>query len=375
MEIRSLRFYNFRNLHEVSLNLSPGFNVLTGRNGQGKTNVLEGLYLLALPRSFRPGRIQEWIRSGQTQASVQCSVVCRGAEHELAMFFEDGRRWFQLDGKRVDGVAALSEHLKIIFFGPDDLSLVKGGPGERRRYMDRGIYRHGAGYLDRVSDYLEMIRQRNSMLRDLGMGKLPSGLIEAYEERMIELGARITLTRSRFVAELRREVETYWTRLEPITRGRLHLEYKSGYGEAELPDSLPEMMELAGQALERSRSQDIRRQATGVGPHLDELEISLRGEPARTMASQGQIRSIVAALRLGELLHWKSRNQDPAILMMDDLSSELDPAHFRAIMAAVEEHAGQVILTTTAAEYMLNDHIAAVFLVDDGQIRSDSSGG
>lgn len=373
MHIRAARFYSFRNLAEVRLELEDGFNVLAGRNGQGKTNLLEGLYLLAMPLPFRPGRYADWVRAGADQAAVQCTLATPQGDLGLALQLEHGRRSWLVDDRKVRGVADIATHLKIVFFGPEDLKLVKGGPGERRRFLDRAVYREDPAHLGRVQEYHELVRQRNSLLKDVGYGRPPvGGLLESYEEQLLRRGAELTATRGRLAAALAEEVAGYWGGVQPVSGGAVTLTYRSGYGIDPAGMDARALLAAAEESLARSRREDMARAVTGVGPHLDDLEIRFDERPARSHASQGQIRSVAAALRMGELLLWRRRNGVAPILMMDDLSSELDQEHYRVIMAGVRAHAGQVILTTTTPEYVLQNTEATLFHVREGRVERDA---
>lgn len=372
MHIHAARFFAFRNLTEVRLEFREGFNILAGRNGQGKTNILEGLYLLAMPRSFRSGRYMDWVAAGAERGATQCTLATAHGDLDLALHLENGRRSWFLDDRKVGGVADLSEHLKIVFFGPEDLKLIKGGPGDRRRFLDRAIYREEPSHLARVQEYQDLVRQRNALLKDFGYGRLPVGLLESYEEQLLRRGAELTATRARLTAALSVEVARYWAGIQPVSGGALRLTYRSGYCFDPTGMDAGALLAAAEEALAGARSGDMARAVTSVGPHVDDLEIRFDDRPARSHASQGQIRSIAAALRMGELILWRQRRGEAPILMMDDLSSELDQEHYRVIMAGVRAHAGQVILTTTTPEYVLQNTEAALFHVNEGRVERDA---
>ncbi|MFH1531796.1 MAG: DNA replication and repair protein RecF [Pseudomonadota bacterium] len=373
MFIRTARFFAYRNLAEVRLELEDGFNVFAGRNGQGKTNLLEGLYLLAMPRSFRAGRFADWVMTGAEQGAVQCTLATGHGDLALALQLEGGRRSWFLDDQRVAGVAEIAAHLKIVFFGPEDLKLIKGGPEERRRFLDRAAYREDPAHLERVQVYRELLSQRNTLLREFGIGRLPAGLLESYEEQLIRRGAELTATRARLAADLGAEIAGYWAGVQAVSGGSVTLRYRSGYGfEPEGMDA-GTLLAATEESLARARAEDMARAGTSVGPHLDDLEIRFDDHPARVHASQGQIRSLAAALRMGELILWRRRQGEAPILMMDDLSSELDRDHYRVIMEGVRAHAGQVILTTTTPKYVLQNTEAALFHVYEGRVERDAT--
>jgi DNA replication and repair protein RecF len=326
-----------------------------------------------MPRSFRPGRFSTWVRDGQEEGSVQCVVEDSGREHRIELFLENGKRKYSLNGNRVAGVHEVSEVLKLVFFGPEDLRLVKGGPSERRGFMDRAIYRAAPSHLKLIQDYQKTMRERNALLAQYPRGRLPSGLLESFEEQLVHLGCRICSERARYVSALVREVDEYWRALEPITGGSLQVIYSGGYGiDAEQWVTGDEELEgTAMDNLRELRGRDLERATTGAGPHLDDLTILFGGQAARDRASQGQTRSLVAALRIGEMLEWKRNHDVTPILMMDDLSSELDQEHYKVVMEAIEGKAEQVILTTTTPEYVINDRHARLFQVSGGEVLTE----
>ena len=277
MRISTARFFSFRNLDEVRLELEDGFNVLAGRNGQGKTNVLEGLYLLAMPRSFRPGRYADWVAGGAEQASVQCVLEARSGAADLALHLENGRRTWLLDQQRVGGVADLAAHLKIVFFGPEDLKLVKGGPGERRSFLDRAVYREDPAHLGRVQEYRDIVRQRNALLREFATGRLPAGLLESYEEQLIRRGAELTATRARMAASLGEEVAGYWSGVRPVSGGDVSLRYRSGYGVEAGGMDAGTLLAAAAES-GRLKEATLRVQFVSRAPD-DKVELRLNGQP------------------------------------------------------------------------------------------------
>ncbi len=360
MKITQAYIYNFRNLKNIELSFSDGFNVISGRNGHGKTNIMEAIYLLSMPSSFRNGRLTDWIRFGETEASVMLSVENSGLLQKISMFLEDNKRTFDINKKKAKNIAELSKILKVIFFGPDDLRVIKNGPGERRRLMDRAIFRQDPSYLSLSQNYLELVRQRNSLIQDGMYDKKAGVLLDSYEERMVELGCEITNIRREFIDSFSKEVSSYWKSLGDF--GRVDMEYRSGYGA--IPDS--DIQTFAMDRLNQRRRDDQIRGKTSVGPHLDNLNIKFNGMLAKNHASQGQMRGIVTALRIGELILWKKRYGTSPVLMMDDLSSELDQFHYKKIMSAISKYSRQVILTTTNPEFVLNDIRGRVFEVSDG---------
>lgn len=366
MYITSLRYYNFRNISDLTFEPDAGFNVICGDNGQGKTNLLEGIYLLAMPKSFRKGGISDWIREDQSEASIQCGFFDGKEALQVEMFMEDGHRSFALNGKKTRNVGEISDRMKLVFFGPDDLNIVKGGPQERRRFLDKAIYAYDPGYLGVMQDYLEVVKNRNSVIKDYVLGRLPNGLMESYDEMLVRLGLKICTARLEFLSFFAPEFEAFCGEFFEHENRKIRLKYLQTFGGDEdrtEPDSILEF-------IARNRAAELGRMCTMFGPHLDDLEILMNGQPARTRASQGQARTISAALRAAELLVWKKRRQEAPVLLLDDLPSELDDHHHRMVMRAMENEAGQVLLTTTSPESVIENRPVKVFFMSNGNLVS-----
>lgn len=361
MHVRAFSAEHFRNLTQVQLEPHPRFNVLFGDNGQGKTNILEAIYLLATLRSFRtsrPGATDELIQLGERTATVRARVEREGVERLLAVQLggEGASRKLAL----VDGKAARSGEyfggVNAILFSPDDLRLPKGPPAQRRRFLDRAVWNSYPGYLKEVQTYERVLRSRNALLRSEGRGGSVEEMLPIYDEQLASAGALIMCRRGGYLAELRPEIASAFDRVGrsglPITvryRGTVPLAEEDRASDAAAVGRCAD--ELRARLL-RDRRRDQLRGFTHSGPHADDLELELAEQPAAQFASQGQLRALILALKIAEIRHLRAVLGDSPVLLLDDVSSELDPQRNQYLFEFLREIPCQAFITTTSAAHI-----------------------
>jgi DNA replication and repair protein RecF len=362
LAVEWLKVRGFRNIRDADVELSPGLNVFRGDNGQGKTNLLEALYVLATSRSFRTARLQEAIELGAELASVRAQVREEGHVREQSVGLRGSRRLANVDGKRASNLAAYATTTPVVAFHPGVVSLSAGTSSERRKLLDRVALYRSPGSLANVADYGRAARARQRLLE--AGGEAARGLDE-WEEVMVGRGLAVRSARSEAAAELGAAAEEAHAGIGPIEL-RLRAEYAPGApGEAEAFRS----------ALAAGRRRDRARGSAGVGPHRDDLSLRFGETPLRGIASQGQHRAVVLALALAEMtVIGRGRGVQP-ILLLDDVSSELDRERTAALLDELTRHDGQVLLTTTRPELIQGTGAWGVesrrdFVVVRGQIRA-----
>jgi DNA replication and repair protein RecF len=352
MRIRSARLDDFRNLASVSLELGPGLNALVGPNGQGKTNLVEGLYCVAALRPLRSVPRSGLLRSGCSEARVRLVVAHErtGLEHALGLELRRGSRSLSRDDKGIDAAAFLGG-LTAVAFTPDDLEISKGAPEVRRRFLDRAILNTRPAYLERALRFVRALKGRNKLLSD-GAG---SELIEVWDETLAAVAAEVAIARARYVAELEPRILSIFARIaDPAPP--LEVRLRSVLGDALDVSSVPATTAAFRRLFAERRAQDRQRRTTTAGPHHDELELRLDGTPARLVASQGQHRALVLALKLAEIEHLTERLGEPPVLLLDDISSELDAHRTRQLFDTVAALDAQVVLTTTDGSQIPSMH-------------------
>jgi DNA replication and repair protein RecF len=338
VRVLALEATAFRNLAPLLVEPHPRFNVFFGNNGQGKTNLLEAIYLLGTLRSFRAGKTEELIGFGQTQARVRARVERLGTEQLLEVALTPGHK-----SARVDGKSARAAHyfggFNVVLFAPEDLRLVRGAPSGRRRFLDRAIFNAHPGYLTAVQTYERVLRSRNALLR---MGRaLDTQQLEIYDQQLVATAEPLWTQRRALVEALRPHLDNAFSF---VTHGELAL--------AARHRATIESSTLAEQ-LVRDRAKDQARGATSSGPHTDDLDLQLDGRSASAFASQGEARAIVLALKIAEITLLRERLGDWPVLLLDDVSSELDPTRNRQLFDFLVSMPGQVFVTTTQPDLVL----------------------
>lgn len=352
MQILELIAHDFRNLTDVELELSSHFNVFTGPNAQGKTNLLEAAYLAICQRSFRGARVKEMVRFGRERAQVIARVRAEGLDSEVQVLLDDERRRVTIDGKAMRSVSGgLARGLTAVLFTPDDLQVPKGSPAERRRVLDRAVATVWSDYPALARDYTKALRSRNRLLREPQPGA--EALLDVYDRSLAGLGAKVMLARQRYLRSLSPRYKEAFARIAGAGL-EAGLVYASAPALSELlgepRTELAELVRRYESLLNAARRRDLERRATSIGPHADDLELSIDGRPARQYASQGQTRALMLAFKIAQILDTHDKLSHYPILLLDDVSSELDAEKNAYLFEFIEEISCQVLLTTTRAE-------------------------
>ena len=336
MIVRHLELVDFRNYREAAFDFHPGITAVVGLNGQGKTNLAESLAYLATLDSFRGAPSEALIRVGADSAIVRATVVHDDGrevlvEVELSRL---GRNRVLVNKQRLGRARDLLGVLRVTVFSPDDLSLVKGGPQERRRFMDDTLVALAIKYDSMRLELDRVVKQRNTLLKQAA-GRLDveaEVTLDVWDAKLAELGDRFGHARAVLVSRLTPMVgEAYEQLADRPTPVELRYE--------------PEWRARGlAAALAASRTDDVRRGVSTVGPHRDDVELFVNGLPARTHASQGEQRTLALALRLGAHRLVAERAESVPLLVLDDVLSELDPTRSTALLRHLP--AGQVVLTT-----------------------------
>jgi DNA replication and repair protein RecF len=337
LRLVSLTLRNYRNYARLQLELGPQLNVFLGSNAQGKTNLLESVAILALSSSPRARREADLIGPLAQDALVEAVAESGGRRVELSLrVSREGER----TGKsiRVDGIARravdLPGEVQATLFWPEDLGLVKGGPDHRRRFLNEMLVQVVRGYGRALARYRRVLDQRNHLLRRVSAGLEGRDSLAVWDEELAVIGSQLVEARSAAVHEL-----------APLAAAN----HAAICGGEQLAVSYSGPPDDLAKALSASFEEDLRRGATSVGPHRDDLEITIQGADARSFGSQGQQRSAVVSLKLAESDLIEARSGERPILLLDDVLSELDPSRREALLARVGQ-AGQVIVTSVEAD-------------------------
>ena len=340
MRLLALRLRDFRNIEAADLEPGPRATVIVGPNGQGKTNLLEAVYLLATLKPLRTARLSELPRFGTRACRVEGAFELGSARRVIGVQIEDGVRQALVDGKKVRDLEDYFGGVAVVAFTPDDLAVVKGGPEVRRRFLDRAVFNRFPAFLGESRTYARALKSRNRLLKE----QTPAEVIEAFDEPLARAGARIVIRRRRLLAELAPRFDEVLGRL---SRGQLRGRLRYAPPVVEGAEEEGEVARRLLEELARRLPRDRERGFTSVGPHADQLSIKLGDRPARTYASQGQQRALVLALKIAEIENLREMLGFQPLLLLDDVSSELDRERNAQLMDYLASLDGQVLLSTT----------------------------
>jgi DNA replication and repair protein RecF len=341
--LRALHLTAVRNLAATTLAPAPRFNVISGDNGQGKTNLLEAIYLAGTLRSFRTASSQEIIAWGADEARVAARVERAGIERVYEVELGRHGKQARLDGKVPRSVSEYFGDFNVVLFAPEDLRVPRGSPSGRRRFLDRSVFNRQVGFLADAQRYARVLKSRNALLRSPAPPPQPE-LLDVYDAQLAEAGACVLGARLRYLAEL---APRFAAAYEAITHTGLAAELRY---QSDPAFERPEEAELQARLLAAttaSRRRDLARRQTHVGPHVDDVVFLLGGHEARAYASQGQLRALVLAWKTAEMELLREVHGESPLLLLDDVSSELDAARNTYLFAFLDRIECQCFVTTT----------------------------
>ena len=370
MLVRSLQLTSVRNLAPVTLRPGPRFNVLAGENGQGKTNLLEAIYSVCTLRSFRTRRLADLIAFGREEARLAAEVERGGSVRTYEVQLGPGGRRARLDDKLVREIGRYVGGFQVVLFAPEDLAVPRGSPADRRAFLDRAVFQRTPEYLAEAQAYDKVLKSRNALLKSMReRGTRDMAMLEVYDQQLSELGARRMVRRARLIDELAPRLERAF---EAIARAEApaSMSYAPQLAVAAGRVALEEAslaQELA-RALVSSRTVDLARAMTMVGPHRDDFELSFGGRAAASFASQGQLRAMVLAWKIAELELLTDAHGEPPILLLDDVSSELDPRRNEYLFDFLRAKENQCFVTTTHPRHVVAGQGRVDFEVRSGVV-------
>lgn len=424
MKIKSLALRNFRSYEELKLDLSPGINLLVGENAQGKTNILEAVFYTALARSHRTADERDLVKNGCGQALVDIVLERLGVENDLSFhIFRLGRRKIMANKMAV----TLRQHVgsvNIVCFSPEDLYLVKGAPAGRRRFLDAELSQASAAYFHDFDEYVKILNQRNSLLKSIreklsglseaepdpvggeefypadgerekavGFGKdSPDDLLEVWDSNLADRAARVVIRRLSAIKRLNKvageiagnltsgadvlQMEYEQINLKPDDIGNIMMheavqEAKESSGDVFNDILIKKIAEGYLAELRLRRKKDIFRGNTSLGPHRDDIKITVNGLDLRSFGSQGQQRTGALCLKLAEVEFLRETAGEYPILLLDDVMSELDKGRRLELLEYIRRSDIQSIITATDKAYFEGamDSIQAVYRVKNSVVE------
>jgi len=344
VELTKLSVFQFRNFERQEISFSSGTNLFVGRNGQGKTNLLEAIYLLGYGRSFRTSVPRECIQHGRTESAVEGTVRRGGLTRNLRVLFAAAEKKVLLHGKQVD-LDEFAGNLHILAFTQEHMKVVRGGPGERRAFLDRAMILLFPGHMRYLSSYSRALKQRNRILSEASESgrSLDVTLLESWEEALIQNGARILINRMRYADQIKEQ-------LPPGLFGSdtLKMHYLSTVP-ARNADSDEIEREFRGR-LQNARNLDQKTGYTSVGPHRDDLKLFVNGKSLTDFGSAGQQRSALLSLYFAQMEIHRNTHSFYPVFLMDDAEAELDEPRLKTFLRYLEQRT-QTFLTTAKESF------------------------
>ena len=357
MIIKSIELRNFRNYENLDIHLDEGTNILYGDNAQGKTNILEAAYLSGTTKSHKGSRDKEMIRFGEKESHIRTVVQKKEKKYQIDMHLrKSGSKGVAVNKIPIKKASELFGILNIVFFSPEDLNIIKNGPGERRRFLDSELCQLNKIYLSDLFQYNHILNQRNKLLKDIAQKESLKSTLDIWDEQLVRYGASVIRSRREFVREMNEVIQ------------RIH---SSITGEKEQIELIYEPNVEEEQFLEillKNREKDFKFKNTSSGPHRDDMCVKINHIDIRKYGSQGQQRTAALSLKLSEIHLVERKIKDVPILLLDDVLSELDVNRQNYLLESIKNI--QTMITCTGLDEFVNSRfeINKLFKVVDGTI-------
>ena len=357
MIIKSIELTNFRNYDSLCLEFDKGTNILYGDNAQGKTNVLEAIYLSSITKSHKGSKNQDIIKFGESESHLRTFIEKENDTYKVDMhLLKSGSKVIAVNGQKLKKAAGLLGLLNVVLFSPEDLAIIKEGPSERRRFIDMELCQLDNFYLYNLTNYNKIVEQRNKLLKDIYTNYSLKDTLDIWDSQLISYGSKIIERRVSFINQLNEIIYDIHKKLSG-DREEILIKYE--------PNVLIEEFETK---LKQSQEKDIKLKMTTVGPHRDDICIDVNGIDIRKFGSQGQQRTAALSLKLSEIELVKKITKDTPVLLLDDVLSELDSNRQKYLLDSIGNI--QTIITCTGLDDFVNDRfeINKVFKVSNGKI-------
>ena len=365
MYIKSLELNNYRNYDNLSIEFERGTNILYGNNAQGKTNILESIYVASTTKSHRGSKDREIINFEKDEAHIKATVMKKDVPIRIDIHLKKNKsKGIAINGIPIRKASELFGVLNVVFFSPEDLNIIKNGPAERRRFIDLELCQLDKIYVHNLVNYNKIVNQRNKLLRDLGFNydKELISTLDIWDMQLADYGAKIITRRNQFIDEIN---EIIYGIHRNITNGKeeLIVRYEPNITGNNIYDELV-----------RSREKDLKLKTTSVGPHRDDISFLNKKIDIRKFGSQGQQRTAALSLKLSEIELVKSIIKDTPILLLDDVLSELDSNRQRHLLGNL--YNVQTIITCTGLDEFVENrfNIDNIYKVVEGTVERSQNG-
>lgn len=359
MDIESLELKNFRNYESLSLKFDKGTNILYGDNAQGKTNILEAIYLCGTTKSHRGSKDREVIRFEEDESHIRMFLNKNGVRHKIDMHLKKNKpKGVAIDGLPIRRASELFGLVNLVFFSPEDLNIIKNGPQERRKFIDSELCQLNKLYLMQLMNYNKVVIQRNRLLKEIPFSESLESTLDVWDEQMVSYGSRLIEEREKFVSqinEILREIHGNLTG----EKEKIRLIYEPNVKKEDFTKQL-----------QQYRKRDLKFRLSSVGPHRDDLCVKVNNIDIRRFGSQGQQRSAALSLKLSEIYLVQNIIKDTPVLLLDDVLSELDSSRQNYLLKSIGSI--QTFITCTGMDEFIQNQfpINKVFQVINGTVNN-----
>lgn len=361
MIIKSLELANFRNYEELNISFDKGTNILYGDNAQGKTNILEAIYVSATTKSHKGSKDKEIINFDKEEAHIRTYLEKENIETRVDMHLRKNKsKGIAIDGQKIKKAADLMGLLNVVFFSPEDLSIIKDGPAERRRFADMELCQLDSFYLYNLNHYNKIIGQRNKLLKDMYFQPELKETLNIWDSQLVSFGSKIIERREQFVKQLGDIIFD------------IHKKLSGGKEELVIAYEPDVSIEDFEKQMKYNQDKDIRLKQTTTGPHRDDFSFVVNGVDIRKYGSQGQQRTAALSLKLSEIELVKKISKDTPVLLLDDVLSELDSNRQNYLLNSIGNI--QTIITCTGLDEFINNRfeINKIFKVTNGTVNCEN---
>lgn len=364
MIVRSLEFSDFRNLKDNIIYPAEGINVIFGDNAQGKTNLLEAVWLFSGGHSFRGSKESELTRFGSKKSELRMSFFSQEREQTASIRFSGNKKEVQINSVVKPSSAYLSQCFSAVVFSPEHLSLVKNGPSLRRKFIDGAICQQDIKFAVLLSKYNRTVFQRNALLKEIYRHPELEETLCIWDDSIIILGARIIAKRLEYLRKLQLCAQDFHNGISS-QKEELTIQYISS-ASIEINDTEKEIADKLRESFERCRREDIKLSCTNSGPHRDDLEFFINGLKAKNFGSQGQQRSIVLSLKLAEAQMLREYFEEPPVVLLDDVLSEIDRGRQEYLLSNTR---GCQTFITGCEPPVADNESVKIFTIENGEVK------
>lgn len=361
MIIKSLELADFRNYESLQISFDEGTNILYGDNAQGKTNILEAIYVSATTKSHKGSKDKEIINFNKEESHIRTYLLKENEEIRVDMHLRKSKsKGIAIDGQKIKKAADLMGLLNVVFFSPEDLSIIKNGPAERRRFADMELCQLDHFYLYNLNHYNKIVNQRNKLLKDMYFNPELKETLNIWDSQLVFFGSKIIERRQQFAGQL---CEIIYDIHKRLSGGKEELVIK--YEPDVLPDDFEKMMKI-------NQERDIKLKQTTTGPHRDDFCFIVNGIDIRKYGSQGQQRTAALSLKLSEIELVKKISKENPVLLLDDVLSELDSNRQNYLLNSIGNI--QTIISCTGLDEFINNRfqINKIFKVTNGMVNCEN---